>query len=142
MRGDIVSHPQNEACIKEFQRLREEIKESNRDAKDDKAQNTVDQKEVLAKIISLESSAKSAHHRISEMSKHTEAVIRLSVSVDNVVEQIGNFVKLFESHHSRITTLENRPAQTVYGYFQIGVVTLVTGLIGFFLGLILTNGGL
>ena len=128
-------------CKQEFDRLREEIKQLNKDNKDSNTQKGTDQKEIHTMLTALDSSVKSAHHRISGMEKHTEAVIRLSVSVDNVVEQISSVLEMYGDLEGRTSTLENRPAQTVYGYFQIGVATVITGIIGVVIGALLSDGG-
>lgn len=136
-----MTNPQNEMCRMEFDRVREEIRELNKDNKDAHTMKGSEQRDIYSKLTSIEESTKSAHHRIDSMEKHTEAVIKLSVSVDNVAKQVTEIVQLYEAHNERIITLENKPAQTIYGYFQIGLASLITGIVGLALGFFITQGG-
>ncbi len=136
-----MAHPQQEMCKQEFKRINEEIKTMNQDTKQDTSNSNKDQQDIHSKITALDSAVKSADRRIEVVEKHTEAVIRLSVSVDGVVKQVGSVISLYEGQNERIITLENKPAQTIYGYFKIGLTALVTGIVGLVLGFLAINGG-
>lgn len=70
------------------------------------------------KAVEAEASAKSAHKRLDNFEKHTEAIIRMSVAVENQTEKITEIVETHKEEKSRndtqdtrIEKLENKPGQ-------------------------------
>ena len=70
------------------------------------------------KIVEVDASTKSAHKRLDSFEKHTEAIIRMSVAVENQTEKITEIVELHKEEKERndtqdvrIEKLENKPGQ-------------------------------
>ena len=119
-------HPQNEACKLEFERLRSDLKDLTRG---DKISSN--------DITKLEASSHSAHKRIDSMDKYVETIIRISTSMDNAIGEMKEILIVLKKHNERITNLENKPAQTVYGYFQLGITTMISAIVGFVVAILL-----
>lgn len=74
--------------------------------------------EYITKIAEVEASTKSAHKRLDGFEKHTEAMIRMSVAVENQTEKITEIVEMHkeekdrnDTQDHRIEKLENAPGQ-------------------------------
>lgn len=74
--------------------------------------------EYITKIAEVEASTKSAHKRLDGFEKHTEAMIRVSVAVENQTEKITEIVEMHkeekdrnDTQDHRIERLENAPGQ-------------------------------
>lgn len=98
--------------------------------------------EVMERVVIVEQSTKSAHHRLDDMEKHTESIIRLSMSVEHLTESIAiNVLPNQEKHDNRIIALENRPGVIALKWWSaivlVAVTAVVTGVIMYGLGVLL-----
>lgn len=62
----------------------------------------------MQKSVENESSTKSAHKRLDELQKHTEAIIRISVAVENQTEKITKIIEMHKEEKPRNDTQDNR----------------------------------
>lgn len=69
-------------------------------------------------LVEVQASTKSAHKRIDAFEKHGEAIIRMSVAVENQTEKITEIIDLLkeekernDTQDTRIEKLENKPGQ-------------------------------
>lgn len=74
--------------------------------------------EYVKALVEVQASTKSAHKRIDTFEKHNEAIIRMSVAVENQTEKITEIVDLLkeekernDTQDTRIEELENKPGQ-------------------------------
>lgn len=87
-----------------------------------------DIRERLAEVIS---SAKSAHHRIDGLSEHSEAVIRLAVSVEQIAKQNEKILNQLGTHETAINDLRMQKGRSLEDYFRHGVKYLIGAIIAY-----------
>jgi DNA polymerase sigma len=97
--------------------------------------------EVRERLTAVEESTKSAHHRIDNFNGQAEAIIRMSMSVDSLAEQVKEsnaLIKeqdirhnnLIEKMEERVTALENKPGIIATKGWIYLLSLLATGLFG------------
>jgi septal ring factor EnvC (AmiA/AmiB activator) len=118
------------------ERLVKEIDRYN----DNQADIVKGQHEIRERLAEVIASAKSAHHRIDGLAEHSEAVIRLAVSVENVVKQNEEILRQLGKHDSEITDLKLKSGRSLEDYFRHGVKYLIGAIIAYVF-LIATKGG-
>ena len=99
------------------------------------------QHELRERVAAVESSTKSAHHRLDNMEKLTEAILTLTgevreISMDtkSILGRMEKQELRAEQHQERIDKLEDAPGMiAVKGWMFVGGV-VVTALLGFALG--------
>lgn len=90
-----------------------------------------DQRERIAVI---EQRSVFAHTRLDEMQKQTEAIIRMSVSVENIALQVKDMLQQFKEHDDRIDKLEKAPGEKVLGYWKSFIGAIISGIGGLLFG--------
>ena len=95
--------------------------------------------DMVEQVTLNKASCASAHHRIDELKKHTESIIRLSMSVEHLTEVIAeNILPAQNDHNNRINNIENRPGNIALKWwrFLLGAIITasVTGVLGYILG--------
>jgi len=99
------------------------------------------QNELRERVANVESSTKSAHHRLDNMEKLTDAILTLTgevreISMDtkSILDRMEKQEQRAEQHSQRIDKLEDAPGMiAVKGWMFVGGV-VVTALLGFALG--------
>lgn len=112
------------------------------------------QHEIRERLTAVESSTKSAHHRLDGLDRHTEAIIRMSVTVEKLAEEVGKSNELtskirselkedidikFKALDERLEVVENLPGKVALKYIGVGLGVVVTMVVGF-LVITFTNG--
>lgn len=95
------------------------------------------QNDLRERLVIAEQSTKSAHHRIDGMEEQTKAIIRMSVSVENMAGKMEEMINLYKDHDNRIVTLEHAPADKIMSYWQLFVCALITSGGGIVLGVLM-----
>lgn len=98
----MVEHIVNESCKERFNRIDSEIKTL-----------TERVNKGAERIVKAEESNKSAHHRIDQMAEQTEAVTRLAVSVEHVVNQNKEILIEMKKQRDETTELKLKIAEGV-----------------------------
>lgn len=94
---------------------------------------------VTLKTEKIDEATKSAHKRIDEIGEIPHAVLRISLAVENMTEEVKELAMTMKEHqkemNDRIDTLERNPGQEAYErekqvkmYILIAVVGVVLGL--------------
>lgn len=81
---------------------------------------------------------KKLHDRMDKMEIQTEAIVRMSMSVEHMSQQVGEVVALLNNHDDRIEKLERQPGDKLLARWDILVVGAITSTIGLILGGIFT----
>ena len=124
MAGDVCQlHEMTLEMIKQFQDNQKEIVSGLSETKE--------------RVALTEASTKSAHHRLDAMEKQTEAIIRMSVSVETMAQKMQEMINYFKDHDGRLDKLEQAPAQAVFAYWKLFVGALITGGAGIVLGIVI-----
>ena len=129
-----VNHTGHEAQIKAMEQLCYELNSNTRLI-------VQGQHELRERVATVESSTKSAHHRMDNMEKLTEAILTLTgevkeISMDtkSILDRMEKQEQRAELHAQRIDKLEDAPGMiAVKGWMFVGGV-VVTALLGFALG--------
>lgn len=103
----------------------------NIDKIDCKVDNLVERTTVI------EQSSKSAHHRLDAMERHTEAVFKLSMSVENMASKIESFIEMQKDHDRRLDILERQPGQLALSRWHLIIGGIITGAVGFLISTLL-----
>lgn len=96
---------------------------------------------IKERIVAIEQSTRSAHHRIDGIEGNTEAIIRMSVSIENMTEEIKRLIPILDDHDKRIDDIERGPGDSAVKWWQLIAATFVTGLLGLLFGLALKKLG-
>lgn len=97
----------------------------------------------VERIVIVEQSVKSAHHRIDKSEAQTEAVIQLGVEIKHLTEVITlSVIPQLVHHDQRIDAVENRPGAVALKWWKTTAVIIatatLTGVVGYLLGAVLT----
>ena len=94
------------------------------------------QQDLRERLSTVEASSKSAHHRLDGLDRHTEAIIKMSVNVEKLADEVGksNAInsKMHEEHAIRHDKLRNELKEEIDGKFEalderLGVVETLPG---------------
>lgn len=98
--------------------------------------NVIQCKEKLAEI---ESSTKSAHKRLDGFERYTEAIIRISVAVENQTTKITEIIEMHkdekernDTQDNRIEKLENKPGQLALKAWFFIIASCASFILGYF----------
>lgn len=97
--------------------------------------------DLKGQIVEALQSTRSAHHRLDSMEKHTEAVVRLAVSVEGMSEKVERVLTLYDEHEDRLVVIENKPGQTAIKAWHWLLGALAGGCIGLGFGILLSKLG-
>lgn len=97
------------------------------------------QQDIRERLMEVISSAKSAHHRIDGLSEHSEAVIRLAVSVEQIAKQNEQILAKLGHHENEINDLKMKSGKSLEDYFRHGVKYLIGAIIAY--AFLLATGG-
>lgn len=90
----------------------------------------MDEKEVWERLTSVESSVKSAHHRIDSIEKLTKSVSDMVVEVKHMREDLNKVQSEMENVKNRPLKIYDKFLWAVAGAAVSGVVSLVFSAIG------------
>lgn len=97
------------------------------------------QKEIVNTLSSLrertvitEQSTKSAHHRLDKQEEQTEAIVKISTSIEHLAEQVKDMLSLFKEHDDRIVKLERAPGDNINRLWKLFITASVTCAAGLF----------
>lgn len=99
------------------------------------------QHEIRERVTSVESSAKSAHHRLDSMEKLTDAIINLTGEIKEVSNDTKNILERMEKQEQRtdyhgelIENLRDNPGKlAIKGWVFVGAI-VATAALSFLLG--------
>lgn len=94
------------------------------------------QHEIRERLAAVESSSKSAHHRLDTQEEQTKAIYEMSVSVRVMSDRIQEIIDLFDKHETRLDTLERAPAEKIKGYVETLFISSLIALGGLLVGLL------
>ena len=90
------------------------------------------------KIEKVDESSKSAHKRIDEIGEIPHAVLRISLAVENMTEEVKELALTMKGHqkemNERIEKLEKAPGENAYQLQRQIIITIVLAIVGFALG--------
>ena len=90
----------------------------------------MEQKEIWERIASVESSAKSAHHRIDRMEHIVDSIHSLASEMREMRSDLANVLE-------RVDTIENRPLKRYDVIANSGITAVVSGILGYLLSTLL-----
>jgi len=90
----------------------------------------LEQKEIWERIASVESSAKSAHHRIDRMEHIVDSIHSLASEMREMRSDLANVLE-------RVDTIENRPLKRYDVIANSGITAVVSGILGYLLSTLL-----
>ena len=123
------------ALIKTHEQLFSEIKKSVQNLQESTGKDR-------ERIIIVEQSTKSAHHRLDSQEEQTKAIIKMSTSIEYMAKQVEDMVNILKEHDGRLDKLERAPGDTMIGYWKIFYGALIAGLAGILITIIVTKGGM
>ena len=101
--------------------------------------------DLRERVVSVEESTKSAHHRLTSQEEQTKAIYELAYEVkafgkqqEQIIKQQGEMLSLMKEHDGRLDKLERAPGDSLLSYWKILVGALVTGVAGYVMA-VLTN---
>lgn len=94
-------------------------------------------KEIWERMTACESSTKSAHHRIDNLERMADSVHEMAISTNQTVTEIKALREDFKKVDERVEELEQKPVKRYEGILLASVTTLIGGLIGYLLNMIL-----
>ena len=90
------------------------------------------------KIEKIDEATKSAHKRIDEIGEIPHAVLRISLAVENMTEEVKELALTMKGHqkemNERIEKLEKAPGENAYQLQRQIIITIVLAIVGFALG--------
>ena len=93
---------------------------------------------VTLKTEKIDEATKSAHKRIDEIGEIPHAVLRISLAVENMTEEVKELALTMKGHqkemNERIEKLEKAPGENAYQLQRQIIITIVLGIVGFALG--------
>lgn len=92
------------------------------------------------RIVEVEQSTRSAHHRLNSQEEQTKAIIKMSSSVEYMARQVEDMVGILKEHDGRLDELEKAPGDTMISYWKLFIGALVTGGAGIIVGLVAKGG--
>lgn len=88
--------------------------------------------EFSERLVIVEQSTKSAHHRLDSVDKHTESVLKLTVSVEHLAKSLADSViPQQDDHESRLRSVENRPGMVALKWWGIVLGALAAVIVGY-----------
>lgn len=88
------------------------------------------------RIVQTEQSAKSAHHRLDRQEEQTQAIVKMSNSVEYMARQVEETIGILKEHDGRLDKLEKAPGDAMVAYWKLFIGALVTGFTGIVVGAI------
>lgn len=125
--------PHEEQLIKTHEQIFQEMKSSIADLQESMGKGR-------ERMVVVEQSTKSAHHRLDSMKEQTNAIIRMSTSVEYMAKQVEDMLGILKEHDGRLDKLEKSPGDTMIAYWKLFIGALVTGGAGVLIGLIMKGG--
>ena len=93
---------------------------------------------VTLKTEKIDEATKSAHKRIDEIGEIPHAVLRISLAVENMTEEVKELALTMKGHqkemNERIEKLEKAPGENAYQLQRQIIITIVLSIVGFALG--------
>ena len=93
---------------------------------------------VTLKTEKIDEATKSAHKRIDEIGEIPHAVLRISLAVENMTEEVKELALTMKGHqkemNERIEKLEKAPGENAYQLQRQIIITIVLAIVGFALG--------
>jgi len=96
---------------------------------------------IRERVTSVEESASSAHKRLNKIEEQTDTIVRLTVSIEQLAEQMRDALVLLKEHGDRLECVEKKPGEAAMYYVRLAIGTLVTGTVGVLIGLLFARGG-
>lgn len=93
--------------------------------------------EHLQRLVAVEQSSKSAHHRIDDLEDQHEVLHQLATSVGVLTERLGHVQESTTDISDRLAIIESKPAKRLDAIWAAVIGVLVSGVVGFFIGQIL-----
>lgn len=114
----------------------------------------------LERIVKVEESSKSAHHRLREQGDQVKAIYEMSSSIRVMSEQVKEAIDILKDHDERLfaleikpnehvtpaviekidqrlDALERKPGEQILKYWQLFVGALITGGAGVLIGVLI-----
>lgn len=95
------------------------------------------QHEIRERVVAIDQSSKSAHHRLDSQAEQTKAIARMGMAVEHMAEQVKEAVELLKDHDMRLDKLERAPGDLLIGWSKLAIGALITGAIGMLIGTLL-----
>lgn len=83
------------------------------------------------KVASLESSVKSAHHRIDGLEKISEHIQSLAASVAELAASLKSTKDTVEKIDNKVECLENEPKSRYETFIKAAITAIAGGLVGY-----------
>ena len=94
----------------------------------------MENKEYLERLVKVEQSNKSAHHRIDKIESEVSEIKELTIAVKEIAMETKEMRKDLNNVDSRLKTVEEKPIKT----FDKIKISIITGIISLIIG---TLGG-
>lgn len=95
---------------------------------------------VKERVVVVEQSTKSAHHRLDSQEEQTKAIIKMATNIEYMARQIEDMLYLLKQHDERLDAIEKRPGNALIAYSKLFISALITGGVGIALGMLLKTG--
>ncbi|MGX8797242.1 hypothetical protein ACR6HW_14325 [Fusibacter sp. JL298sf-3] len=95
---------------------------------------------VKERVVVVEQSTKSAHHRLDSQEEQTKAIIKMATNIEYMARQIEDMLYLLKQHDERLDAIEKRPGNALIAYTKLFISALITGGVGIALGMLLKTG--
>ena len=92
--------------------------------------------DLREKVAVIDQSCRSAHHRVDSIHEQTQAIVKMSSSVEYMAKQVEETLKILKEHDGRINRLEHAPGEQVLSYWKIFIGALVAGGAGVVVGIL------
>ncbi len=95
---------------------------------------------VKERVVVVEQSSKSAHHRLDSQEEQTKAIIKMATNIEYMARQIEDMLYLLKQHDDRLDKLERAPGEEMKRYWKLFVGALITGCAGIIIGTLFKRG--
>lgn len=94
----------------------------------------MNQEEVLIQLTAQDREIRHIQQRMERLEGQVEAINQLTLSVNNLAVSVREMLQVQKSQHSRLTRLEQMPAERVMGIRREVIRALISALAGTLLG--------
>ncbi|WP_353106278.1 hypothetical protein [Acetoanaerobium noterae] len=116
----------HEMTLKNFQQFHDNQKDIV------KSINTINER-----MVAVEQSTKSAHHRLDFQDEQTKAILDISGNIKYMAKQVEETVGILKEHDGRLDKLEKAPGDALIAYWKLFLGAIITGSAGLIVGLVL-----
>jgi len=117
---------QHEAMVVIAKTLKEDIAKYNANQSD----IVKGQHELRERTAVIERDVEALHTRMDKTEAQTDAIIRLSISVESMSKEVQEVITLFKDHDDRIVTLEQRPNTQIANRWNKIVEVAISAIVG------------